>query len=78
MDATRAAMDATLTRLEQRVPRIPTVLLEQQALGPVRGVQETAAPATAWLQHYPWLILLGWALLGYQLHRGNGRPVRPV
>jgi hypothetical protein len=78
MDATRAAMDATLTRLEQRVPRIPTVLLEQQGLGPVRGGQETAARATAWLQHYPWLILLGWAPLGSQLHRGNGRPVRPV
>ena len=77
-DATRAAMDATLTRLEQRDPRIPTVLLEQQVLGPMRGVQETAARATAWLHHYPWLILLGGALLGYQLHRGNSRPVRPV
>jgi hypothetical protein len=78
MDATRAAMNATLTRLEQRVSRIPAGLLEQRALGPVRGVQGTAARATASLQHYPWPILLGWALLGSQLHRGNGRPVRPV
>jgi hypothetical protein len=73
-----ATMDATLTRLEQHVPWIPAVRLEQQGLGPVRGVQGTAARATAWLQHYPWLILLGGTLLGSQLHRGNGRPVRPV
>jgi hypothetical protein len=54
MDATRAAMDATLIRLEQRVSRIPPGLLEQQVLGPVRGVQETAAQATAWLHHTIW------------------------
>ena len=29
MDATCAALDATLTQLEQRVSRIPAVLLEQ-------------------------------------------------
>jgi hypothetical protein len=40
-------MDATLTRLEQRVSRISAGLLEQQVLGPVRGVQGTAARATA-------------------------------
>jgi hypothetical protein len=48
IDATRAAMGATLTRLEQRVPRIPPGRLEQHVRGPVRGVQGTAAPATAW------------------------------
>jgi hypothetical protein len=62
MDATRAAMDATLTRLEQRVSRIPAGLLEQQVLGPVRGVQETAAQATAWLHHAIWR---GFPILSY-------------
>jgi hypothetical protein len=78
MDATRAAMDATRTRLEQRVSRLPAGLLEQHVRGPVRGIQETDARATAWLHHDPRLILLGGALLGSQLHRGNSRPVRPV
>ena len=50
----RRQMDATLTRLEQHVSRIPAGLLEQQALGPVRDVQETAAPATAWLPPAIW------------------------
>ena len=54
MDATRAATDATLSQLEQRASRTPAVLLEQQVLGPVRGVQETAAQATAWLHHTIW------------------------
>jgi hypothetical protein len=42
MDATRAAMDATLTQLAQRVAQMPAALLEQHVLGPVRGVQATA------------------------------------
>jgi hypothetical protein len=50
MDETRAAMDATLTQLEQRVSQMPGALLERQVLGPVRGMQETAARATAWLR----------------------------
>jgi hypothetical protein len=78
MDATRAATDATLSQLEQRASRTPAVLLEQHGLGPVRGVQETAARATTWLHHYPRLILLGRAQLHYQLHRGNSWPVRLV
>jgi hypothetical protein len=78
MDATCAAMDATLAQLEQRVSRIPAALLEQQVLVLVRGVQETAARATTWLHHYPRLILLGRALLDDQLHRRNNRPVRLV
>ena len=50
----RRQMDATLTRLEQRVSRIPPGLLEQQVLGPIRGVQKTAAQATAWLHPAIW------------------------
>jgi hypothetical protein len=78
MDETRAAMDATLTQLEQRVSQMPAALLEQHVLGPVRGVQETAARATTWLDQYPWLIIAAGALLGSQLRRAHSRPVRPV
>jgi membrane protein len=78
MDETRAAMDAQLTQLAQRVSQMPAVLLEQQVLGPMRGVQETADRATTWLHRYPWLVLVGGALLGYQLRRANRRPARPV
>jgi membrane protein len=78
IDETRAAMDATLTRLEQHVSQVPAVLLEQHVLGPARGVQETAAKATTWLHQYPWLIIAAGALVGYQLCRAKGRPVGPV
>jgi membrane protein len=78
MDATRAALDAKLTQLEQRVSQLPGALLEQQVLGPVRGVQATAARATARLHQYSWLIIVAGALLGYQLRRGKARLVRPV
>jgi hypothetical protein len=53
IDATRAAMDAQLTQLEQRVSQLPGALLEQHVLGPARGVQETAAKATTWLPCVP-------------------------
>jgi hypothetical protein len=78
MDATRAAMDATLTQLEQRVSQMPAALLQEHVLGPVRGVQETAARATTWLHRYPWLIIAAGALLGSQLRRAHSRPVRSV
>jgi membrane protein len=78
MDETRAAMDAKLTQLEQRVSQMPGALLEQHVLGPVRGVQETAARATTWLDQYPWLIIAAGALLGSQLRRAHSRPARPV
>jgi len=78
MDETRAAMDATLTQLAQRVSQMPGALLEEHVLGPVRGVQETAARATTWLDQYPWLIIVGGALLGSQLRRGKARLGRPV
>ena len=74
IDETRAAMDATLTQLEQRVSQMPGALLQQHALGPVRGVQETAARATTWLHRYPWLIIVGGALLGYQLRHSQCPP----
>ena len=64
IDETRAATDATLTQLEQRVSQMPAVLIEQHVLGPVRGMQETATRATTWLHDYPWLIIVGGALLG--------------
>jgi hypothetical protein len=50
MDETRAAMDAKLTQLAQRVSRMSGVLLERQVLGHGRGVQETAVWATALLR----------------------------
>jgi len=50
MDETRAAMDAKLIQLEQRVSQMPAALLEQHVLGPVRGVQETAAWGTTLLR----------------------------
>jgi membrane protein len=78
MDVTRAAMDAKLTQLEQRVSRMPGALLEEPVLGPVRGMQETAAKATTLLHQYSWLILAAGALVGYQLHQAKTRPVRPV
>src|SRR3712207_3483292 len=78
IDATRAALDATLTQLERRVSQMPAVLLEQHVLGPVRGVQETAARATTWLDQYPWLIIAAGAFLGSQLRRAHSRPVSPV
>jgi hypothetical protein len=78
IDETRAAMDATLTQLEQRVSQLPSALLEQHVLGPGRGVQETAARATTWLHQYPWLIIAAGALVGYQLRQAKTRPVRPV
>jgi membrane protein len=78
MDATRTAMDATLTQLEQRVSQMPAALLEQHVLGPVRGVQETAARATTWLHRYPWLIIAAGALLGSQLRRAHSRPAGPL
>ena len=78
MDETRTAMDATLTQIEQRVSQMPAALLEPHVLGPVRGVQETAARATTLLHRYPWLIIAAGALVGSQLRRAKGRPVRPV
>jgi hypothetical protein len=78
IDATRAALDAKVTRLEQRVSQLPAVLLEQHVLGPARGVQETAARATTLLSRYPWLILAAGALLGAQLRRAKARPPGPV
>jgi membrane protein len=78
MDATRAALDATLTQLAQRASQMHAVLLEEQVLGPTRGVQETAAKATTWLHQYPWLIIAAGALVGSQLHQAKTRPVRPV
>ena len=65
IDETRAALDATLTQLAQGVSQMPAVLLEEHVLGPVRGVQETAAKATTWLHQSSWLIIAGGALLGY-------------
>jgi membrane protein len=78
MDETRAAMDAKLIQLEQRVSQMPAALLEQQVLGPMRGVQATAARATTLLHRYPWVIIAAGAFLGYQLRRAHSRPVRPV
>jgi membrane protein len=78
IDATRAAIDTTLTQLEQRISQLPGALLEQHVLGPGRGVQETAARATTWLSQYPWLIIVAGALLGSQLRRGKTRPLGPV
>jgi hypothetical protein len=78
MDATRTALDATLTQLAQRVSQMPAVLLEEHVLSPARGVQETAAKATTWLHQYPWLIIAAGALVGSQLRRAHRRPVRPV
>jgi hypothetical protein len=63
-------MDATRTRREPRVSQRPAGLLERQALGPVRGGQETAARATTWLprrsgraalpSRIPALVASGW------------------
>jgi membrane protein len=78
MDATRTAMDAQLTQLAQRVSQTPAALLEPHVLGPMRGVQETVTRATMLLHRYPWLILVGGALVGSQLRRAHRRPVRPV
>jgi hypothetical protein len=78
IDETRAALDAKVTQLEQRVSQMPAVLLEQHVLGPMRGVQDTAARATTLLSQYPWLIIAAGALLGAQLHRGKARPLGPV
>ena len=77
INKTRGATDATLTQLEQRVSQMPAVLIEQQVVGPVRGLQETATRATAWLHGHPWLIIAGGALLGIS-SAANHRPVRPV
>ena len=78
IDATRAAMDATLTQLAQRVSQLPGALLEQHVLGPVRGVQATAARATTLLSQYSWLIIAAGALVGSQLRQAKIRPVRPA
>jgi hypothetical protein len=78
MDKTCAAMDAKLTQLERRVSQMPGVLLEQPVLGPMCGVQETAAWAAPWLHQYSWLIIAAGALRGYQLRQAKTRPVRPV
>jgi hypothetical protein len=78
IDATRAAMDAQLTQLEQHVSQMPAAILEQTVGGPVRGVQETLTRATTLLHQYPWLIIAGGALVSYQLRRARARPVRPV
>jgi CheY-like chemotaxis protein len=59
---TRAALDVTLAQLEPHV------------LGPVCGVQETAARATALLSRYRWLIIAAGAFAGYQLRRAQTRP----
>jgi hypothetical protein len=50
IDATRAALDARLTRLAQRVSQLPAVRPGRQVLGPARGAQETAAQATTLLR----------------------------
>jgi hypothetical protein len=78
IDETRAAMDAQVTQLAQRVSQTPAVLLEAHVLGPVRGVQETVTRATTLLHRYPWLIIAAGALVGSQLRRAKGRPGRPV
>ena len=71
-------MDAQLTQLEQHVSQMPAAILEQTVGAPVRGVQETVTRATTLLHQYPWLIIAGGALLGYQLRHARARPVRPV
>ena len=78
IDETRATMDATLTQLEQRISQVPVVLLEQQVLGPMGGLQETVTRATTLLHRYPWLIIAAGALVGSQLRGAKGRIVRPV
>ncbi len=78
IEQTRTAMAATVELLEQRVSQSVAATLEQTALAPIRGVQETVIRSTTMLHQMPWLIIAGGALLGYQLNRANARSTRPA
>ena len=44
----------------------------------MRGMQATVTRATTLLYQYSCLLIVGGALVNYQLPRAKGRPVRPV
>src|SRR5262245_61218080 len=78
IEQTRAAMTAKLDLLEQRVAETVATTVEQAVVTPVRGLLRTTTECTALLQRYPWLIIVGGALLGSKLRDTNDTPQRPV
>jgi membrane protein len=78
IEQTRTAMTAKLDLLKQHVSQKVATTVEQTVIAPVRGLQLTATKSTTLLQQYPWLIIVGGALFGYQLSGSNTRLIRPV
>jgi membrane protein len=78
IEQTRAVMTAKLDLLEQRVAETVAMTVEQTVVAPVRGLLRTTTEGTALLQRYPWLIIVGGALLGSKLRDTNDTPQRPV
>jgi hypothetical protein len=78
IEQTRTAMTAKLDLLKQHVSRKVAATVEQTVIAPVRGFLWTAAKGTTLLQQYPWLIIAGGVLFGYQMSGANTRRIRPV
>ena len=71
-------MTAKLDLLEQHVSQKVAATVEQTVIAPVRGLLWTATKSTTLLQQYPWLIIVGGALFGYQLGGSSTRLNRLV
>jgi membrane protein len=72
IEQTRAAMAATLDRLEQHVSQRVAATLEHTVIGPVRSMQAVITRGTIVLHQAPWLIMAVGGLLGY----ASARPAR--
>ena len=78
IEQTRTAMTAKLDLSKQYVSQKVAATVEQSVIASVHGLLETTTKSMTLLQHYPWLIIVGGALFGYQLNSAHTRPIRPV
>jgi membrane protein len=76
IEQTRIAMTAKLNLSKQGVSQKVAATVEQSVIASVYGLLETTAKSTTLLARYPWLIIVGGALFGYQLNGAHTRPIR--
>jgi membrane protein len=78
IEQTRTAMTAKLALSKQNVSQKVTPTVEQSVIASVVGLLQTTTKSKTLLYQYPWLIIVGGALFGYQLRGAHTRPIRPV
>jgi hypothetical protein len=78
IEPTRTAMTAKLDLLTQYMSQKVPATVAQTVIAPVRGLQETTTKSMLLLQQYPWLIIAGGALFGYQLRGAYTRRISSV